>query len=545
MNKEKSSRTHLILAFILTILGMVLLLGLSQSNSVAAPPVTKSVEPDLGLGVNEDLIANCRYGAAPINDQFEEQLEVIPRLGAGWFLTFNPYRPSPGPANGADFAYMIKVRQEKDGFVYLPGYEFFPPLGDLAYTLQNNPGELWIIGNEVDRGPNPGETNPIFRGQGDTFPEVYARAYHEAYYFIKSNDPSARVAVSGLVEVTPGRIQYLDTVWNSYLEEYGTPMPVDVWTMHLYILPEVLPDGITPNGIANVALGSDPALGKRSSGGDSQVCSAPDVYCWAEHDSMAVFTEQVVTMRQWMKKHGQKEKPLLLSEYSILYPFEDDGATCFLQDEFGNCFTPARVADFVTNTMRYLNDATDPTLGYSLDDNRLIQQSMWFAIYHTDEGRASNIVEDDLVTFTPIGKAFQDHVFAEEATQNLVADQTDPVIAYAGPDGKAAVTISAAFRNNGNRSISEPVSVTFYKDAALSKPIGSTLITADIRGCAGSAYLASIKWSGLSKGRHKYWFLLDSSEDIDEQPAGNGDNIGSGTVFIMTDSIYLPIVGGE
>ena len=88
--------------------------------------------------------------------------------------------------------------------------------------------------------------------------------------FIKNVDPTAQVAISGLVEVTPGRLQYLDIVWNTYMQEFGTPMPVDMWTMHLYILPEVQlqPDGsIDANGIANVALGTNKALGKRESNG--------------------------------------------------------------------------------------------------------------------------------------------------------------------------------------------------------------------------------------------------------------------------------------
>ena len=92
--------------------------------------------------------------------------------------------------------------------------------------------------------------------------------------------------------------------------------------------------------------------------------------------SKASFAEQVIAMRQWMADHGQKEKPLFLSEYSILYPYVIDGDTCFLQDEFGQCFTPDRVYDFMTRTFQYLNnEAVDPNLGFSLDNNRLISHT--------------------------------------------------------------------------------------------------------------------------------------------------------------------------
>ena len=126
---------------------------------------------------------------------------------------------------------------------------------NFANYLQQNPGGLWAIGNEVDRGPNPGD---IYGGQGDMYPETYAVAYHEIRAFIKKHDPTARTAISGLVQVTPSRLRYLDRVWNEYFRRYGTPMPVDVWNMHVYVLPEVEADGITPNGIANIPVGVDP-----------------------------------------------------------------------------------------------------------------------------------------------------------------------------------------------------------------------------------------------------------------------------------------------
>lgn len=56
---------------------------------------------------------------------------------------------------------------------------------------------------------------------------------------------------------------------------------------------------------------------------------------------MIVFDEQIRDMRQWMKDHGQQDKPLLLTEFSVLYPYiQDPGGTCFVQDEYGQCFTP-------------------------------------------------------------------------------------------------------------------------------------------------------------------------------------------------------------
>jgi hypothetical protein len=495
------------------------------------------------LATNNISVANCRYGATSVGNSIK-QTDIISRLGAGWYLTFNPVGPSPPPENGADFAHMIRVKQKKDGSKYLQDFDILPPLDNiLAIHIQNDPGDLWIIGNEVDRGPSPGEESPSNSGQGDTHPEIYALAYHEVYNFIKSVDPTAQIAISGLVEVTPGRLQYLDKVWNTYLQEFDRPMPVDMWTMHLYILPEVQTDGITPNGIANVALGTNPVLGKRESGGDLATCSDPDVYCFAEHDDIGIFAEQIVAMRQWMAQHGQRQKPLLLTEYSILYPFIDDGDTCFVQDEFGECFIPERVFNFMTQTFGYLNyTARDPNLGYSLDNNRLIQQYMWFSVYNEGVAEVSNLVEEDLVTFTPLGDNFKQHAFDEAPTQNLLVDQVANVTIIAPPGETASAEISVTFRNNGNTKVDQPFTVTFYKDAALTIPIAAVEISADVLGCASRPYVASAEWSGLAKGINNYWVKIDSHDTIDEEPPGNNDNAGSGWVLVSTNRALLPTI---
>jgi hypothetical protein len=521
---------------------LTLLASRSYITFAAVSTVAKNINFTFEPASNNETIANCRYGAA--SDIPGEQTEIIPQLGAGWYLTFHTYPPAPPPSNGADFAHMLGVNQVKDGCVYKPEYKISPALnGTFADYIRNNPGDLWIVGNEVDRGPNPDEDptkcEPV---QGDTYPEIYAKAYHDAYTFIKSNDPTAQVGNSGLVEITPGRLQYLDTVWDTYLQEYGMPMQVDAWIMHLYVLPELQSDG-QPNGIANVALGSDATIGKRGSGGNPQACSDPDVYCFAEHDNLSVFAEQVRDMRTWMAQHGQRQKPLLITEYSILYPYVLEGGLCeFLIDENGECFTPTRVSEFMTATFDYLNSATDPTLGYSLDNNRLVQQWLWFAINYTGAGGSSNLVESDLTTFTMTGNTFKNYVLNEARYQNLLIDNVKNVVVRSGSDGTATADISATFRNNGNTKINLPFTVTFYKDAALTMPIDSVIISSDVLGCTSRSYATAVQWAGLTEGLHKYWVHVDSENVIVELPPDNSDNIGSGKVLVVSDQVLLPTV---
>ena len=503
--------------------------------------VLNPVKQETGIQETAATIANCRYGVA----SSEAEAGKIPTLGAGWFLKFSsPIWGAPLPSNGAELVHVFKVFQEKtpEG-VYLPDYRTIIPLDpSFANYIKANPGHLWLIGNEVDRGPNPGD---LFGGQGDMYPNIYALAYHEVRQFILLHDPTARIGISGLVEVTPGRLQYLTRVWNAYSTLYDAPMPVDVWNMHLYVLPEVDEDG-DPNSLANIALGTDANLGKRSSDGDPNQCPNNDVYCYAEHDDMDVFAEQIVAMRQWMKNHGEQQKPLILSEYSILYSFTNGDGSCW-EDEFGNCFTHARVSTFMDNTFDYFNNHRDANLGYALDGNRLIQQWLWFSMHMVpgSNGSISNLLEPDLTTLTTVGHNFKQAVDNEPAVVNLIVEDVPDVVATFDQSIQAvtaSANLSVDFRNNGNRAIEQPFTVTFYKDEARTIEIGSTIVSSQVSGCVTNTYRASVTWTGLSAGQHRFWVTVDSGNVIDEGPPEQDDNVATGLVDVKSQGIYLPIV---
>lgn len=505
---------------------------------------TGNPEPRPAEGDHEVMsevgLANCRYGVATLSIP---QVDWVDDFGAGWFLNFGPSTVAT-PANSAEFVAVITIHQNKDANGnYLPTYSVSPALtnNQLGYLVDSNPNMVWIVGNEVDRGPDPGSTTS--GRQGDTFPDVYARAYHEVYHFIKLRDPSAQVAPSALVEVTPGRLQYLDLLWQSYKDQYGQTMPVDVWNMHLYILPEVNPSG-QPNGIANVALGTDPALGRKESGGNSNICPLPSIYCIAEHDDINVFNEQVIAMRTWMRDHGHRNKPLILSEFSILYPYEDDGGTCWLQDEFGNCFTPQRVINFLNSSMNYLKNAVDPNLGYQKDNNRLVQQWLWFSVNNQNGvGNVSDLVRNN--SLTPVGQAFKNFVAAQPTNINLLVDYVNNPTPNTGGGNTANAKLTVTMRNNGSSAPMGAFFVTFYKDAALTQPIGTTSIAAPgpstpgMTGCGRLAKEASVMWNNLSPGVHKFWVKLDSTNNVIE--VSESDNFGSGIVIVNPEQSYVPI----
>ncbi len=566
--------------------------SLARSPEAAAAPAQNAAAPqiiaarDLGFITRLPLLvfdwkpnfepagfSTCRYGTTDLS---RRQNAWLTTLGVGWHLNFGstPW----GRIDSIEYTPVVKVRQNKDGCTYLDGYTISPPLTDqgLGALVDANPGALWIVGNEPDRGPNvdnPNDPDCSFRVQDDTEPEWYAQGYHDVYHFIKQRDPSAQVAIAGLVQVTPGRLQYLDKVWDTYLEKYRTPLPVDVWNMHIYILPEATPDG-RPNGVANVAVGTDPALAIRESGDDPARCPDPQVYCWAEHDDLGIFAEQVIAMRDWMKRHGQQNKPLILSEYSILYP-------TWLLDEYGNYFTTERVARFMTETLAYLESAADPNLGYPQDEYRLVQQVLWFSINvsRNSAGSSSNLVDDSLTNLTELGRLYKQEIASRPRARstppsrsagrsgrnttrpspprsgfpteiasrpraaNLLPDPIAPVVAVAGGGGQATANLAVEVRNNGNVEAQPPYTVTFYADSALQQPIGSAQVTTSLAGCARRTTRVVVPWEGLSPGKHQFWVKVDATNAIVE--GREDDNVASGVAFVAPHQVLLPLTARQ
>lgn len=485
---------------------------------------------------------NCHYGVSSPSSA-RAWMSVV---GAGWYVNFTQ---TGNFYNGTEFVRFVHTYQNKDGQGnYLPGYTLSRDgsfnQNTLRATVNSAPGSLWFIGNEIER-----------TGQDEIFPDTYAEAYHELYNLIKIEDPSAMVGISALVQVTPNRLAYLERVWDAYARKYNRAMPVDVWNAHIYILPEVLPNG-TPNEIASVALGTTDFSNVIYEGNNNAAnCSNPkdNIYCWAEHDNMTIFADQIARMRQWMKDHGQQNKPLLVSEFGILYLNEwepgNPGAGCF-QDEFGNCFTPARVNTFMQNAFNYMETTTSPTLGFPGDGNRLVQQWLWFSMYSANVGRASNLLNDDYwVNYTPgdptalssMGQMYRAHVASRGTPMpNLRVDKAWSAVGYLEGGASTSVQLKAQIRNQGNTRAIQNVTVTFYKDAGLTQPIGSTTIGPALVGCSTFQYDAQVSWTVTTPGIHRYWVKVDAANALNE--SNESDNVAQGLVLIDPQQTYVPIV---
>jgi hypothetical protein len=199
---------------------------------------------------------------------------------------------------------------------------------------------------------NPGTTwlignEPDVRWQDGVTPARYAEWYYELYHLLK------------------------------YQARYAEPMPVDVWNIHNFILREErdswgveIPPGLTV---------------------DQGTLFEVD-----DHDDMKVFRAQIIDFRRWMADHNQRDRPLIVSEYGILMP-EDYG------------FPLERVRSFMHDTYDFMLNATDLSIGYPADGNRLVQRWAWYSlsdgVYPT-----GNLIDLETGDLTGVGEAHQEFI---------------------------------------------------------------------------------------------------------------------------------------
>jgi len=275
------------------------------------------------------FVVNLRYGS--ITD-FNTGV-----LRAGWY-TDNVATLDPALPHGIDYIPLIGTGRGN----YRPNWT------ELADVIANNPGRIWMVGNE-----------PECVYQEPHTPAEYAQVYHDVYQFIKAQDPTALVAIGGVVQPTPLRLQWLDMVLGEYQARYGQKMPVDVWNIHNMILQE-------RKGFwgCDIPVGLDATAGR--------------LYALEDNDNFDIFVQHIVEFRTWMKARGEQNKPLIISEFGVLMP-----------KEYG--FSPDRVNAFMNKTFDYMLKTRDLALGLPEDDYHLVQMWAWFSLNEEPYGMGTGL----------------------------------------------------------------------------------------------------------------------------------------------------------
>ncbi len=281
----------------------------------------------------------------------EVALNGLEQLKPGWYLNWKTQAVPMRPA-GAEFAQMVRVSNDGPR----------PDLATLSDLARQNSGALWLIGNEMD-----------VKWQDDLTPERYAAIYHDVYATLKQADASSRIAIGGVSQPTPLRLQYLDRLLAAYRSAYGEDLPVDVWNVHNFILQE-------KRGAWGVGI--PPGL----------EADRGELYSIDDHDKLDIFKQHIYAFRQWMAQHGYRDKELIVTEYGILMP-----------PDYG--FEYEQVRAFMLGTFDFMRTASSE-LGLPADGNRLVQRWCWYSlsdnVYPT--GNLLNFATNEL---TPLGQDYK------------------------------------------------------------------------------------------------------------------------------------------
>lgn len=448
----------------------------------------------------------------PESDRFGWSLVVnwidayeVGLLGAGWYHNFSMLAFPPDTA-GLGFAQTIRL--DEFGPYSNRACAECPTWQSLKGLTEVNPGSLWVIGNEIDA-----------PAQDYLYPDRYAELYHDFYHFLKSVDSTAQVAIAGVVQPTPIRLQYLDLVLAAYQGQYGAPMPIDVFNTHNYILREKRWYQGCPD-----CWGCQIPLGIEANEGQ--------LFELEDHYNFQIWTEQLIRMRTWMRDRGYRDRPLIVTEYGVLF-----------YDGLGGC-TPEITQEFMRDGFDWMRTYTDPDIGYPSDGNRLVQAWNWYSLDHAgefnDQGQPvwlglSHLFDPDTYLITDLGAAYAAYTAGlaspsvELVPTSIRLHQSPP-----GPGDLITATVTAGISNWG-KDLASSVLVRFEGSDLPTQQISVPSIA------PGQTEHASVQWTGLSLGD-----LRDITVTVDPERSilecNHANNSRSAPLLVGSHWVYLPKV---
>ncbi len=429
----------------------------------------------------------------------------VAQLHAGWYSNWST---SVNPAHPDQLVYVQLLRVRAGSDPHDPAQVTVKPSrSTIAQIAAAHPGSLWLVGNEPDS---------IYQGE-PIRPEVYAVVYHDVYAYLKEVDPTALVANGGIVQPTPCRLEYLDIVLDTYLDAFGEPMPVDVWNIHAFVLREVYGSwgASTPPGV-------DPSCGMD--------------YAMDDGDNIDIFWGNIQNMRAWMKERGYQDRPLVISEYGILWPAD-----------YG--YPPLRVSHFMTQTFDLFLYETDPDIGYPADDDRLVQTWAWYSL-SDDRQYNGYLFYSGSKAISPMGQAYAAYTAAlDEApyvdlSARLVAAQPDFTSSGTAEGTAGTLTFTVALAGHVGNLGKQPATDVLARIEILSHQDGTAIFGRDAfydvpARFDGVVVLPPLTATLSAPGRHDLRLTLDPEGQVAEPRKWN--NVATTTLDLRPDLAPLDL----
>jgi len=351
--------------------------------------------------------ATCHFGIAVVAPFASYDLST---LGVGNYLDWSRIRNASVPAN-IDYFRVLQVNN----------YSFPRFKTQLPGLLSNNPGAIWIIGNEPDS---------EVTYQDHISAETYAQRYFELATIIRQNDPNAKIGFGPIIQPTPIRVYYLTLAMNKLAELAGGATKahalIDFYSIHAFILNEARlygPDGKSISWGAGVPVGYNPATWPAP-----ELIHPESGETYMTYD-INIFKARLIAFRHWMKDQGEQDKPLWITEFGSLFPSE--GNLYLLVSENDS-------ANFMAQTYDFMLGTKDPQIGYAADDYRLVQKWTWVSLNDPPTLFGGSLYNPVTQSLTTVGERFIKY------DPSLTAvPVTDPDV-YVIPDSLELTPISAS-----------------------------------------------------------------------------------------------------
>jgi hypothetical protein len=322
----------------------------------------------------------CRFGLGVPNGLLGYDLSI---LGLGAYLDWNSNNRGPQVPQAIQYLRVLRVSD----------HLYASTLASIPNLVKQNPGQVWIIGNEPDSEVSY---------QDHVSAPVYGNRYYHMATAIRNNDPTARIAFGTVIQPTKIRRYYMELAMDEMdkwtKSRAATLGLIDIVSIHNFILNE---QKIYVNG-ETVSWGSGVPLGYVAG-----VWPEPEILrVGGENDDLykiydaATFAERIKITRQWMFDKGLKDKQLWVTEYGNLLPSVGDNYINIPDSE---------TAEFMAQTIDFMLTAKDNTTGYAPDEYRLVQHFVWYSL-NEDRFKFGGSFYDPIdKSLTPVGQRYMNY----------------------------------------------------------------------------------------------------------------------------------------
>ncbi len=445
----------------------------------------------------------CRFG---VNNDITNY--YMDPLRTGWFINYSATKDPSRIRDNLTYFPIIRLTQ---GALGTTNYEYSiwsywkeTTEAQLRTQIAKRPGSHWLIGNEPDR------VNRTRGGQDDIEPLAYAAAFHELYYIIKEVDPTAQVIAGNIVQATELRIKWLSAVVDAYEQMYSVPMPAEAWAIHAFNLNEVNCDSITDPDLLWTCWGAETVPGIADTSGQKIDLE--------QSDSVALFIDNIVRMREWMTANGYQGYPLYVTEYGIL-PGPEHGHTQF---------DYPRVSTFMDETFDYMLNTTDMTHGDPSDGYRLVQRFSWYSAYDTD---FNGSLFDGYGFLADFGQHYA------SATEGIKESTDFYPVTFTGAQTGTGIELHARIANSGNTEPLHGVIVRFYDgNPDYSGTQIGPAVTKYLQGCGDDVEVV-YQWPMTVPGTYQLFVQVTPADGYFEEDTSN-NLLGEVVTYRATQSTH-------